>query len=216
MTTSEIDNDGSLESKLELASVTVRRGSELIGSHELSRLRSILVHDLRGYKGCRVALTSPQAEHVLIGVAAAQAVGCELLLHRTTSLSGDLLNVGQISAVIDSSMRVTKIEYRNIGVTDVRILISTSGTTGEPKLAEHSLGALFGRIRKSPRSMDRARWLLTYHPATFGGLQVLLTVLTTGADLITVASPTIPALCEAALAYRPTHVSATPTFWRLL
>ena len=56
--------------------------------------------------------------------------------------------------------------------------------------------------------------MLTYHPATFGGLQVLLTVLTTGSELVTVSPPTIPALCDAALAYQPTHVSATPTFWR--
>ena len=148
MTPSECDNPGSLQSLL--ASVTVRRASELVSSGELSRLCSILVDDLLAYKRCRVALTSPHAEHILIGLAAAQAVGCEVLLHRTTSLSEELLNGWRISAVIDSSMRVTKIEHRDIEISGIRILIATSGTTGEPKLAEHSIGGLSGRVRNPP------------------------------------------------------------------
>ena len=212
MTPSEIKDTGSLQSHLEFT--TVRRATELIGSAELSRLCSILVDDLRAFQGCRIALTSQHAEHIMIGLAAGQTVGCDVLLHRTASIPDELLHGWGISAVIDSSLHVTRIEQRNIEASETRILIATSGTTGEPKLAEHSLDGLLGRVRQHPRAQNRSRWLLVYHPATFGGLQVLLTVLTTGAELVTVTPSTIPALSDAALAYQPTHVSATPTFWR--
>lgn len=176
---------------------------------------SILADDLRAFQGCRVALTSQHAEHIMIGLAAAQAVGCEMLLHRTASIPEELLHAWRVSAVIDSSLRVTKIGQRDaIEGSRIGILISTSGTTGEPKLVEHSIAGLLGRVRQHPRSQVRSRWLLVYHPATFGGLQVLLTALITGSELVTVTPSTIPAISAAALASQPTHVSATPTFWR--
>ncbi len=206
------DDTGSLRSHLK--SATVRRTAGLISSVDLSVMCSILVDELRTFQGYRIALTSPHAEHVMVGLAAAQAVGCELLLHRTASIPEELLHGWRISAVIDSSLRVTRIAQHDIQGSGIRILIATSGTTSEPKLAEHSVDALLGRVRQHSRPQDRSRWLLTYDPATFGGLQVLLTALATGSELVTVTLPTIPALSEAALACQPTHVSATPTFWR--
>ena len=206
------DGTGYLRSHLE--SATVRRAAALISSADLTGMCSILVSELRSFQGCRVALTSQQAEHVMVGLAAAQAVECEVILHRTESIPQELLKSWRISAVIDSSLRVMRIQHCDIQGSGTRILIATSGTTSEPKLAEHSIEGLLGRVRQLSRPQHRSRWLLTYQPATFGGLQVLLTALATGSELVTVTSPTVPALCEAALACRPTHVSATPTFWR--
>src|ERR1019366_3219431 len=60
----------------------------------------------------------------------------------------------------------------------------------------------------------RQKWLLTYPPSTYGGLQVLLSSLMMGAELITVSNPTVASLCEAAVTYQPSHISGTPTFWR--
>ncbi len=150
----------------------------------------------------------------MVGLAAAQAVDCELLLHRTANITDELLDAWGICAVIDSSLHVKRVEKRKIDASGFRVLIATSGTTGEPKLAEHAIAGLLGRVRQRARGQDTPRWLMTYQPATFGGLQVLLTVLTAGSELITLTHPSIPGLCDAALTYQPTHVSGTPTFWR--
>ncbi|WP_051340632.1 class I adenylate-forming enzyme family protein [Azospirillum halopraeferens] len=93
------------------------------------------------------------------------------------------------------------------------VWIATSGTTGAPKLARHSLDSLLGRIPAVRVAADR-RWLLTYHPAAFAGLQVLLTALCAGAGLVAASAGTVAALTAAAVRHAPCFASGTPTFWR--
>jgi acyl-CoA synthetase (AMP-forming)/AMP-acid ligase II len=198
--------------RAQLESVTVRWAGGSMSSAELSQVCSVLVEELRFFRGCRVAIASPRAEHIMAGLAAGEAAGCEILLHRSGSMSEQLLRRWNVSAVVDSSPGVKALGSHHIESSETGIVIQTSGTTGEPKLAKHTVQALRGRIRDHGRG--RNRWLLTYHPATFGGLQVLLTALGTGSELVVAESPTVPALSEAAVACRPTHISGTPTFWR--
>jgi acyl-coenzyme A synthetase/AMP-(fatty) acid ligase len=96
------------------------------------------------------------------------------------------------------------------------VLIPTSGTTGAPKLCRHSFAALMGRIRPPRSRSGVARWLLTYLPHGFAGLQIILTALTTESTLVCLSEIDVPRLANAALSHRVTHVSATPTFWRSL
>jgi acyl-CoA synthetase (AMP-forming)/AMP-acid ligase II len=95
------------------------------------------------------------------------------------------------------------------------IVLTTSGTTGTPKAALHPLARLLGRIAP-PRDAPAAagRWLLTYHPASFAGVQVILSALVAGMPLIAAGDGRMATLAGLALAHRPTHVSGTPTFWR--
>jgi acyl-coenzyme A synthetase/AMP-(fatty) acid ligase len=62
--------------------------------------------------------------------------------------------------------------------------------------------------------LESARWLLSYHPASFAGFQVLLTALVNGSELAATRVPTVANLAEILRNYQPTHVSGTPTFWR--
>ena len=98
------------------------------------------------------------------------------------------------------------------------IVLTTSGTTGRPKAALHPLPRLLGRIAP-PRELEAppaaaGRWLLTYHPASFAGIQVILSALVAGMPLIAAEDGRMASLVALALAKRPTHVSGTPTFWR--
>lgn len=97
------------------------------------------------------------------------------------------------------------------------IVLTTSGTTGRPKAAVHPLERLLGRIAP-PREMDlpaaAGRWLLTYHPASFAGIQVILSALVAGMPLIGGGDGRMATLVAQAVAHRPTHMSGTPTFWR--
>jgi acyl-coenzyme A synthetase/AMP-(fatty) acid ligase len=92
------------------------------------------------------------------------------------------------------------------------VLLQTSGTTGAPKVVRHDFNRLRGRLRGTG---DRdARWLLTYEPAAFAGVQVILTALAAGATLIAAPGEGIAGLARTALAHGATHVSGTPSFWR--
>ncbi|PWC49265.1 AMP-binding protein [Azospirillum sp. TSA6c] len=95
------------------------------------------------------------------------------------------------------------------------VTLESSGTTGAPKRLRHDFARLRGRLRGAAE--DGARWLLSYDPGAFAGLQVMLTAAAAGALLVAVpggSGGTIAALAQAARRHAVTHVSGTPSFWR--
>jgi acyl-coenzyme A synthetase/AMP-(fatty) acid ligase len=169
--------------------------------------------------GCaRVVLRTNSAATIVSALMACAMADCEILLGRGSLADGAiLLDAWDATAELNEDLTLTP---RTGGAETpgapggFRILLATSGTSGIPKIALHTLDALVGRIRP-PRTIDEGRrWLLTYHPASFAGLQVVLTALVSGDDLIAVSNPSVSNLAEAALTHRPTMVSGTPTFWR--
>jgi len=101
------------------------------------------------------------------------------------------------------------------------VTLESSGTTGMPKRLCHDFARLCGRLRGVTE--DGARWLLTYDPGAFAGLQVMLTAAAAGALLVAVpgnggsggtGAGTVAALAQAARRHAVTHVSGTPSFWR--
>ena len=181
-----------------------------------SELRSAvgrLASQLLPLRGRRVALTTRRAVDVAAALLAAEQAGTGLLLLRSGQppFPSDWNVSGSIREGLDV---VADARATGSDAGEFELLLTTSGTTGTPKVARHSLTALMGRIR-APRAGDPpARWLLTYHPATFAGLQVLLTSLRSGAHLVASTAGTVADLAEAAQKLLPTHVSGTPTFWR--
>lgn len=169
---------------------------------------------LRARAPVRAALVGSRADRIVASLAACRASGCELLLLRDTlPVESDTWVRWGVSTVIDET-GVTWTDVPPVEVEGFRVLMTTSGTTGAPKVAKHRVDRLTGRIRPTKPGVEPARWLLTYHPASFAGLQVLLTAIELGGDVIAIARPTIASLTDAALARRPTHISGTPTFWR--
>jgi acyl-coenzyme A synthetase/AMP-(fatty) acid ligase len=96
------------------------------------------------------------------------------------------------------------------------VTLMTSGTTDDPKLAEHDPAKLVDRILASAsvQANRGGRWLLTYQPTAFAGIQVILTTCLTGGTLVVPADSTPRALVDAARDFGATHISGTPTFWR--
>lgn len=122
----------------------------------------------------------------------------ELISHRTTTLVHEDANV--------EAVRLGSAEP-----APGLVWMFTSGTTGTPKAVPHTLARLLGRIRVTDQA---ALWLLTYHPATFAGLQVVMTAVASGQTLISSGSRSTAHLASLARTYQPTHISGTPTFWR--
>lgn len=95
------------------------------------------------------------------------------------------------------------------------LLILTSGTSGHPQAARHEWSRVLrvaGRISPTPDH----RWLLAYGLNQFGGLQVLLHVLSARATLVVGRSLQPRDALDAMRAHGITHASGTPTFWRFL
>ena len=94
-----------------------------------------------------------------------------------------------------------------------KIWLQTSGTTGAPKWIGHDLRALTAKIVAG--SGDAARWLLTFHPASFAGLQVILSAMIGGHTLIVPpVNADIAEMVRHAVDHQASHISGTPTFWR--
>ncbi len=208
------DKLNSTDLKLQFTGSTIRRDGRLITSPELASAAASTAGALAPFRARRVALLAQGTDQILIVLAAAEIAQCQVLLCRTSELAEDLVREWNIAALLDSSMCIRPTKFADASLPEFSVLIMSSGTTGVPKLAQHSIDSLLGRIRPPKADQPRQKWLLTYHPSTYGGLQVLLSSLITGAELVTTSNPTVASLCEAALTYRPSHISGTPTFWR--
>lgn len=93
--------------------------------------------------------------------------------------------------------------------------ITTSGTTGTPKLIKHTFSSLTKTTKVDYKKGKDVIWGLLYDYTRFAGLQVLLQSIIGGSTLI------IPNFewdiinkIKFFSKYNVTHLSATPTFWR--
>jgi len=94
--------------------------------------------------------------------------------------------------------------------------IATSGTTGIPKFAEHTLDSLT-RVTKKSISGRKFCWGLVYRPDRFAGLQVVLQALSSGNSLVvSCGSQDVVSDVQLFSKYQVNAISATPTYWRKL
>jgi acyl-CoA synthetase (AMP-forming)/AMP-acid ligase II len=97
------------------------------------------------------------------------------------------------------------------------ITILTSGSTGEPKAARHTWDSLAKPVRKSGNDHSAPRWLLTYRPSLYAGLQVMIQCFTDSGTLIAPDYGMEPqAIVQFMLDSGVQYVSATPSYWRRL
>jgi acyl-coenzyme A synthetase/AMP-(fatty) acid ligase len=93
--------------------------------------------------------------------------------------------------------------------------LQTSGTTGKPKWVAHDLVRLASKISGGREGSERARWLLTFNPGSFAGVQVILSAMIGGHDLVAPAyGASVGEMADLAVKASVRNLSATPTFWR--
>lgn len=95
------------------------------------------------------------------------------------------------------------------------ITIFTSGTTGQPKKVVHTIQTLTRTVRKSEKYSDN-KWLFAYNPTHMAGLQVFFQAFCNENTLVNVFNHDRTVVFKALEDYQITHISATPTFYRLL
>lgn len=94
-------------------------------------------------------------------------------------------------------------------------LMLTSGTTGDPKLAVHSIAGLTGAIPAFDPQAPRPVWATFYDIRRYGGLQIFLRAMVCGGSLI-LSQPgeAVADHLQRLVRSGVTHVSGTPTHWR--
>jgi len=93
-------------------------------------------------------------------------------------------------------------------------ILLTSGTTGLPKLVVHTLASLAGAI-ESGSTPSPAVWSTFYDTRRYGGLQIFLRAVLTGASMVlSDADESAADFLIRAGAHGVTHISGTPSHWR--
>lgn len=104
---------------------------------------------------------------------------------------------------------------RTLRQSSSEITMFTSGTTGQPKKVIHSVQGLTRSVRCAERYRGQI-WAYAYNPTHMAGLQVFFQAFenqNTLVDVFGLARDEVYSLIEQ---YSVTHISATPTFYRLL
>lgn len=93
--------------------------------------------------------------------------------------------------------------------------IFTSGTTGQPKKVVHSIGTLTRSVRIGSKYKGQV-WAFAYNPTHMAGLQVFFQAFVNQNTLVNVFNMQRSDVYKKITDYQITHISATPTFYRLL
>lgn len=95
------------------------------------------------------------------------------------------------------------------------ITIFTSGTTGQPKKVIHTIGTLTRNVRLGDKYKGQV-WAYAYNPTHMAGLQVFFQAFENQNTLINVFNKQRSEVYSLIEQYKITHISATPTFYRLM
>ena len=95
------------------------------------------------------------------------------------------------------------------------ITIFTSGTTGQPKKVVHSIETLTRSVRFGDKYKEQV-WAYAYNPTHMAGLQVFFQAFENQNTLVNVFNMQRSEVYQKIAEYQITHISATPTFYRLL
>lgn len=137
------------------------------------------------------------------------AAGCTVLVTDRDDISVDnaIKLVRDLDNLVDAPSDASTCE--------TRWLMTTSGTTGEPKIVSHSLASLSRTVRTATLSGGPPIWGMLYDFTRFAGMQVFLQAVLSGARLVVadIERPLEDRLAAFAAA-GVTHLSATPTLWR--
>ena len=130
----------------------------------------------------------------------------------------ETMNLGEVNQTVEiGNLQFSDTEelINKVLTSKSEITIFTSGTTGQPKKVVHSIQTLTRSVRRAEKYRDQ-KWLFAYNPTHMAGLQVFFQAFSNANTLINVFNKNRSFVFEVIEKYNATHISATPTFYRLL
>jgi acyl-coenzyme A synthetase/AMP-(fatty) acid ligase len=121
----------------------------------------------------------------------------------------------------------SKINHRNTDIATIdfgeqskelqnwRMTLFTSGTTGIPKKITHTFASITKSVKMSLNHKNDV-WGFAYNPTHMAGTQVFFQAFLNRNPIINVFNKSHDEIYSAIRTYKITHLSATPTFYRLL
>ena len=132
-----------------------------------------------------------------------------------TNLQNGEYSEMKIARSYDDLKSVDELVLRLDNIKNAKITFFTSGTTGRPKKVSHTLQSItrFTK-RKSQHSLDI--WGFAYNPTHIAGVQVFFQALLNKNKIVRLFGLSIDEIFGVIEKEKITHISATPTFYRML
>jgi len=141
-----------------------------------------------------------------------ELAGVDAIISDGRSLGAE---IPYVPCVATSSPKLVAASYDRKNPCQTEWILLTSGTTGIPKLVVHTLASLTGAIQRPGGTANAVVWSTFYDVRRYGGLQIFLRAVLTGASLVLsdTRESTADFLARAG-ANEVTHISGTPSHWR--
>jgi len=128
---------------------------------------------------------------------------------------GAARNLGYNARVVTCNDRIVAGAQPSDRSVETEWVLLTSGTTGRPKMAVHTLQSLIGPLSDGVAVQKAPVWSTFYDIRRYGGLTILLRALAGGGSMVfSDAEETVAAFLARAGAGGVTHISGTPSHWR--
>jgi acyl-coenzyme A synthetase/AMP-(fatty) acid ligase len=125
------------------------------------------------------------------------------------------LKADGVECLVVSEGKIERAECDRSVTRETEWILTTSSTTGAPKMVEHTLLSLTGPIGGRSGLAEKIVWSTFYDIRRYGGLQILLRALLDARSLVlSDAHESINEFLERAASAHVTHISGTPSHWR--
>ncbi|MFN3746382.1 MAG: class I adenylate-forming enzyme family protein [Hyphomicrobiaceae bacterium] len=196
----------------------VAQGTARLSRKDVRARSEALVEVFKASGVSRAMVCSDNPLDIIRAIDACARSGVDLYIAHTTTPPRQLADIVASHAIQyrigETDQQLA--EARDVAPAQGRIHLMTSGTSGRPKIVAHTLASLASRAHATADhpANRMARWLLTYQPTGFAGLQVILTATLTKGMVVAPAERHPRGFYDAALRWGVTQISGTPTFWR--
>lgn len=165
--------------------------------------------------------------HVFKHIITSLIIGKEIILLDSDFTDSELVNLTgfseyeEFTQLIDKGSfsllrdKVELIEKLRNTCDDWKVTLFTSGTTGIPKKVTHNFNSITRFVKISERNTNSI-WGFAYNPTHMAGIQVFFQALLNGNAIVRLFGLTPNEIHSEINENYITHISATPTFYRLL